>query len=334
LPLVEEIGERRVIEIILRCLDAMPGVPVPLGDDASAVDMGDGRLAVIKTDMLVGKTDIPPGMTLRQAARKAVVMNVSDLAAKGVRPVAVLSSLGIPRGLTEEDVEEIGGGLNEGAREYGAYVLGGDTNEASDLVISCTAFGTCEKGRFVRRDGARPGDLVAVTGQFGMAAAGLRILLENLSAPPGIKDALVDAVLVPRARLREGLALARTGEVTASIDSSDGLAWSLHEISRSSRVGFFVDALPIAHEAEEFAEARGIDPVELALYGGEEYELVVTVRPRGWRRVKEAMRRVGTPITKIGVVTEEPTLLFKTEGRVVPIEPRGWEHFKTTGRLR
>lgn len=334
MPLVGEIGERKVIEIILRCLDAMPRAPVPLGDDASAVDMGDGRLAVIKTDMLVGETDVPPGMTLRQAARKAVVMNVSDLAAKGVRPVAVLASLGIPRGLTERDVKEIGGGLNDGAREYGAYVLGGDTNEASDLVISCTAFGTCEEGRFMRRDGARPGDLVAVTGYFGGAAAGLKILLENLSAPPRVKDALTDAVLMPRARLREGLALARTGEVTASIDSSDGLAWSLHEISRASRVGFVVETLPVAREAEEFAEAHGFDPVELALYGGEEYELVVTVKPRGWRRVKEALRRVGTPITKIGLVTEEPTLLLKTESRVVPIEPRGWEHFKTAGRLR
>jgi len=332
LPLVEELGERRVIEAILRRLDIMPGSPVPLGDDASAVDLGGGRLAVIKADMLVGKTDVPPGMTVRQAARKAVVMNVSDLAAKGARPVAVLASLGIPGRLTEGDVEEIATGLNEGAREYGAYVLGGDTNEASDLVISCAALGTCEEGRFMRRSGARPGDILAVTGSFGGAAAGLRILLENLPAPRGTRRPLVDAVLTPRARLREGLALSQTGAVTASIDSSDGLAWSLHELARASGVGFLVDTLPVAREAEVFAEAHGLDAAELALYGGEEYELVITVRPGGWEGVEDAMRRLGTPVTRVGRATGEPTVLLKKGDSVEPIEPRGWEHFKSSRR--
>ena len=102
--MVEELGERRIIEILLEQLEVMPGVPVPFGDDVSALDLGDGRLAVLKTDMLVGRTDVPSGMSLWQAARKAVVMNVSDLAAKGVRPTAILASLGLPRGLTEGDI--------------------------------------------------------------------------------------------------------------------------------------------------------------------------------------------------------------------------------------
>jgi len=326
--LVEGLGERRIIEILLEQLEVMPGVPVPFGDDVSAVDLDDGRLAVMKTDMLVGRTDVPPGMSLWQAARKAVVMNVSDLAAKGVRPAAILASLGLPRGLTEGDVEQIGRGLNDGAREYGAYVLGGDTNEASDLVISCAAFGTCQKQFFMRRSGAKPGDLVAVTGPFGKTAAGLKVLMEGLPASSKVKETLVNAVLMPQARLQEGLTLAQTGAVTASIDSSDGLAWSLHEISWASRVGFTIENLPIAREAEEFAEAHGLDPAELALYGGEEYELVVTVEAELWKRVEEAVKKIGGSITKIGLATREPAILLKGKEGTIPIEARGWEHFK------
>jgi len=328
LPLVEELGEREIIEILFKCLEGMPDSPVPLGDDASAVDLGRGKLAVIKSDMLVGKTDVPPGMSLWQAARKAVVMNISDLAAKGVKPIAILASIGIPRGLTKEDIEQIGKGLNDGAREYGAYVLGGDTNEASDLVISCVAFGLCEKRQFIRRSGAKPGNFVAVTGLFGKTVAGLKILFKEVSAPPEMETSLVNAVLTPHARLKEGLALAKTQVVTASIDSSDGLAWSLYEISRASHVGFIIDALPIAQEVKAFAEARNLDPTDLALYGGEEYELVVTVKPRLWKRAEEALKKIGTPLTKIGIATKEPDLLLKIKEKTIPIEARGWEHFK------
>ena len=158
----------------------MPNMPVPFGDDVSAIDIGNKKLAIIKTDMLVRKTDVPPGMTHQQAARKAVVMNISDLAAKGVQPLAILASIGVPRDLTAKDIQKIGKGLNEGAREYDTYVLGGDTNEASDLIISCVAFGICEERHLMRRSGANPGDIVAVTELFGRTSSGLKILLESL----------------------------------------------------------------------------------------------------------------------------------------------------------
>ncbi|UCE44371.1 MAG: thiamine-monophosphate kinase, partial [Candidatus Bathyarchaeota archaeon] len=204
---VEVLGERRIIDLILECLDRMPDMPVPFGDDVSAIDIGNSQLAVLKTDMLVGETDVPPGMSLWQAARKAVVMNVSDLAAKGVRPTAALASIGMPRGYAERDIRQIGRGLNAGAREYDAYILGGDTNEASDLVISCSLLGLCERRYLMKRSGAKPGDIVAVTGLFGKTASGLRILLEDLSAPSKMRREFVDAVLMPQARLEEGLAL-------------------------------------------------------------------------------------------------------------------------------
>lgn len=307
----------------------MPNMPVPFGDDVSAIDIGNEKFAVIKTDMLVGKTDVPPSMNLWQAARKAVVMNISDLAAKGVKPIALLASIGIPRGFAKKDIEQIGKGLNAGAREYNAYVLGGDTNEASDLVISCTAFGIVEKRYLMKRSGAKPDDLVAVTGFFGKTSSGLKILLKGLTAPPDMRKELVNAVLMPQARLKEGLALAQTHAVTASIDSSDGLAWSLHEISRASNVGFAIDNLAVAREAEEFAKIHDLDPVELSLYGGEEYEIVVTLKHELWEKAKKATEQVGASLIKIGQVTKEKTLLLRTKEKIIPIEARGWEHFKT-----
>jgi len=328
LSTAEELGERKIIDLILKCLDQMPNVPIPFGDDVSAVDIGDGKLAVIKTDMLVGKTDVPLGMTLRQAARKAVVMNISDLAAKGVQPLALLASIGVPRNFTKKDIRQIGRGLNEGAREYNTYVLGGDTNEASDLVISCTAFGICEKRYLMRRSGAKPGDIVAVTGLFGKTSSGLKILLDHPFAPQKLRTELVRSVCMPKARLMEGLALAQTRAATSSIDSSDGLAWSLHEISRASNVGFLIDNLPIAQEAKQFAEIHHLDLMELSLYGGEEYELIVTIKPGEWEKAKKAVERVGASLIKIGLATKRKTLLLKTEGKIIPIEARGWEHFK------
>jgi thiamine-monophosphate kinase len=307
----------------------MPRMPVPFGDDVSALNLGRGKLAVLKTDMLVARTDVPPKMTLWQAARKAVVMNISDFAAKGVKPKAILVSLGLPRDLSEEGVQEIADGLNAGAREYGAYVIGGDTGESSDLTISISLFGTAEEGEVLLRSGARPGDLLAVTGRFGKTAAGLRILVDNLEAPDEIRGTLVESVLMPRARLEEGLALSRTKAVTAAIDSSDGLAWSLHEIASASNIGFLIQKLPTANETARLCKISNLDPTDLTLYGGEEYELVLTIKPKLWNKAEKAVNRAGGTLLQIGKATAEKRVLLETKGRRHTIEPRGYEHFRT-----
>jgi thiamine-monophosphate kinase len=324
----ENLGERKIIEIIQSRLDVLPKMPIPFGDDVSAYEIGNSNLAVLKTDMLVDKTDVPPKMNLWQASRKAIIMNISDFAAKGVKPLAILVSLGLPRTLKEKDIEQIGIGLNAGAREYGAYIIGGDTNEASDLVISLSLFGMAKKDELTLRSGAKPGNLVAVTGSFGKTAAGLKILLDSLEAASKIRKILVESVLMPHARLKEGLTLSKTKAVTAAIDSSDGLAWSLHEIANASNVGFLINKLPIAKEAEEFAEINRLDPLELTLYGGEEYELVLTIKPNLWRKAEKAVEKVGGKLLSIGKVTAEKQVLMEINGKRRVIEPRGWEHFK------
>lgn len=328
LKTIKDLGERGAIKTILKFLESMPNMPIPFGDDVSAFPINGEKLVIVKVDMLVGKTDVPPGMSLRQAARKAIIMNVSDFAAKGVIPLAAMVSLGLPPNLTEDDVKEIGLGINEGAREYGAYVIGGDTNEASDLIIDCALFGLCDGSRIVRRSGAKPGDIVAVTGFFGKPPSGLKILLEGLTLTERIRKPLVESVLMPKARLREGLALAGLGVLTASIDSSDGLAWSLYELSEASKVGFLINKIPVAPEVELFAEEYNLDPFSLCLYGGEEYELVVTIKPDMWREAKKALDSIGAPLIEIGKVIEERMIVAEIEGVRIPIEKKGWEHFK------
>ncbi len=320
------LGERMIIDQIVKRLHKMPRMPIPFGDDVSGVDIGGGRLAVLKCDMLVGRTDVPKGMTLTQAARKAVVMNVSDLASKGVQPHAAMVSLGLPRSTTTRDVEEIADGLDEGAREYGTYVIGGDTNECDDLVIACYLFGTTKRETIAHRSGASPGDLVAVTGEFGNASAGLKALSSELEIPPSLRETLLESVYMPKARLKEGMALVRTRAVTASTDSSDGLAWSLYEIARASSVGIELDELPISKPAVDYASMTDVDPADLALYGGEEFELVVCLKKTASKRALNAVK----PLRIIGRVTRNGgTVKLLRNGKETQVEPRGWEHLKS-----
>ena len=329
-PTAKTLGEHRIIEIIQSHLSKMPRMPIPFGDDVSAVDLSEKQVAVLKTDMLVGKTDVPKEMSLFQAARKAIVMNISDFASKGVKPIAALVALGLPTNFSKKDIEEIAQGLNSGAQEYNTYIIGGDTSEASDLIVSITLFGTAQKHALMLRSGAKAGDILAVTGYFGKSSAGLHLLLDQACfAEPILRKTLLESVLMPKARLKEGLALSGSGKVSASIDSSDGLAWSLHELGRLSNVGFAIDVVPVSDEVKEFAKQNGFDASELALYGGEEYELVFTVNPDGWADAVAAVEVVGGQLLPIGKATKELKIFLNVEGKKRAVKARGWEHFKS-----
>jgi thiamine-monophosphate kinase len=329
LTTVGEVGERPLIELMLRHFTPMPEMPVPFWDDVMAVGLGDGRVAVLNTDMLVWETDVPPGMTHFQAARKAVVMNFSDLAAKGVRPLAFLASLGLPRETAVEAVEDMARGFEAGAREHGGYVIGGDTNESAGIVISGVAIGVAEEEGILRRDGANPGDILATTGPFGDTAAAFKILLEGHEAPRELRDSLLESVYMPRARVEEGAALSGSGSVTSSIDSSDGLSISLYDLQRSSGVGFRLENLRVAPRAREFAGLHGLDPADLALYGGEEYELVFTVRPGGLDAARDALNTLGCELIELGKATSDDRIVLAEDSEERQIRRGGWEHFKT-----
>jgi thiamine-monophosphate kinase len=277
--------------------------------------------------MLVGSTDVPPGMTMKQAARKAVIANVSDFAAKGAKPYVGLVALGLPANLTIHDVKEIAAGLSEGAKEYRFPLVGGDTNESKDLVISIALFGTVDERKVILRSGARIGDIVAITGEFGATAAGLRAVLDRKIPANKLPREFANAVYRPTAKLELGLRLASTGAITASIDSSDGLAWSLHELSRINHIGIKVEAVPISRAVKQFAACYEYNALDLALYGGEEYQLILTVKPNLLRIAQNAARGRLKPI---GVVTQisEGIRLATSDGNI-KIRMKGWEHFRT-----
>lgn len=323
---LRQLGELEIIRIIERFLGTNPRTVVGFGDDVSSVRLAKHQVVVLKTDMLVGSTDVPPGMSMRQTARKAVVANVSDLAAKGARPIAGVVALGLPSTLTKKDVMEIAAGLGECAKEYGFSLVGGDTNESNDLVISIALFALMDERRMVLRSGARVGDIVAVTGAFGNASAGLKALLERRLRPDKLPRALANAVYRPRAELELGVRLASSGVVNASIDSSDGLAWSLHELSKASKVGIQVQHVPTSKAAKHFASNYGYNATDLALYGGEEYNLIVTVRPSQFRFAQRAARGSLKPI---GVVTPKSRgVRFVKDEHEFKVAMKGWEHFR------
>jgi len=327
LPSLQDLGELKIIQMLERKLQTRKHAVVGFSDDVSAVRLSKRKVAVLKTDMLVGSTDIPPGMTRRQAARKAVVANVSDLAAKGVRPMAGLVALGLPARFNAHDIREIAAGLCDAEKEYGFPIVGGDTNQSKDFTISIALFAIADRKDLVLRTGAKPGDVIAVTGKFGDTSAGLKGLLEKKIRPHRLPMPLYDAVFNPRAQLDLGLRLARSRALTASIDSSDGLAWSLHQLSDANHVGIQLDHVPVSRTAAEFAASYRYDARELALYGGEEYHLVVTVKRN---KLARARRVAQGHLIPIGLVTRKfRGVRFNRAGRSINIPRKGWQHFKS-----
>src|SRR5713101_6475092 len=251
---MKSLREREIIRLLTKQFVGQLGVPLGFEDDVSAIPLSSETWIIVKTDMLVTSTDVPPGMTVQEAARKAVVAAVSDFAAKGVRPKALMVSLGLPAPAKKTTVQDIARGLGQAAREYQCKIIGGDTNQSDDLVIDIAGVGFANPKTLVRRNGARPGDIIAVTGPFGKTNAGLRILLSKEKKDLSNYPSLVKAVCRPTARLKEGIVLAKGRAATSSIDSSDGLAWSLHQIAQSSKVGINLHTIPVAPEAETFAK--------------------------------------------------------------------------------
>lgn len=295
----------------------------PFDDDAAWVrNQSRKRFLVSKADMLVGSTDAPPQMTAAQMGKKSIVACVSDLAAKGVSPKYCLISLGIPKKrATREFVSSLASGFTSAESEYGLKIIGGDTNATSlDIVIDCSISGFANS--LVLRKGARPGDLVGVSGYFGAQPAGLLILLGKAkSSDVDFEKKATSTVLEPHARVDVGL---RAGRFLSScIDSSDGLAISLYHLAESSSVGIQLERLPIFPGVDRFAAENSLNPDDLVLFGGEEYELVCTF-PKKYRSTaaKLGIEVIGNVIERR---TEKPEVFLGNE----LVARRGWLHFKS-----
>ncbi|MDQ3991213.1 MAG: thiamine-phosphate kinase [Actinomycetota bacterium] len=312
-----------------------PGVAVGVGDDAAVVDPGRNH-TVLTADVLVEGVHFDlETMAPHDLGYKALVVNLSDVAAMGGSPRYALVSLVLPPAVEPPWVMELYGGIREAADEHGTTVVGGDLSRGERVVVAVALAGSVGKDRAVVRSGARPGDVLAVTGTLGGAAGGLRL---SQAPPHGVRGplasdwgrALVAAYLRPAARVGEGETLAHAG-ATAMMDLSDGLALDLSRMCAESGVGARVRLhdVPVAPGLEPLAGELGIEPVDLALHGGEDYELLVALPQEIVASVTEKIdERFGTRLTTIGEMVEDPGIVVvAADGTERPLPPRGWDHF-------
>ena len=311
------------------------GVVVGPGDDAAVVEAGPGDGAVT-TDMLVEGVHFDRSATsARELGGKAIVANVSDVAAMGGSARHAVVSLGLSEAVDRRWVGELFDGMLEACGEYGCTLVGGDLSRSPVIVISVALIGEVPSGRAVLRSGARPGDRLVVTGCLGAAAGGLALLRANAAtrddaASAGWGHALMERQLRPAARVREGRALADCG-ASAMMDLSDWLALDLSRLCRESGTGARVrlSSIPIADELHDLATVLPIDPLRLALSGGEDYELLAALSPgsvaQAQHRVSEAF---GVDLTDIGEVTGDTVVTaVDAEGNDAPLPAEGWDHF-------
>jgi thiamine-monophosphate kinase len=259
-------------------------------------------------------------------------VNLSDIAAMGGEALYALLSLGWPPDRDLAGALTFGEGLAACALDYGAAVIGGDTvSSPVGLAITLTVLGKVSKGEILRRSTAQVGDLVYVTGPLGESAAGLEILNRNLKLDPALSELLVKAHLDPKPQLAAGRVLARGGLATACIDLSDGVASDLMHICRLSRVGALLAAenLPIPAGVRAVAQMAGKDPEELALQGGEDYQLLFTCAPEQASHLAAVFAQEGleAPL-QIGEIVPGDELILIIGKREKIISGEGYEHFR------
>ena len=319
-----------------------PWVVVGPGDDAAVIEPERGALEVLTTDAQVegihfDRRFVPPDAI----GYRALAVNLSDVAAMGARPRAALLALALPDAMEAADVDGLLDGMLALASTHGVALIGGNiTRTTGPLTIDVTATGSVHRRRILRRSGARPGDEVYVTGTLGDAAVGLRMLREKgagLVFSEADDEQKKQARLLfptarylrPEPRVRAGMLLGRNRAASSCMDLSDGLADAVRQVAAASGVGMTIDggALPISGASRAWHTARGGDPVDTALTGGDDYELLFTVRPGHRGRLRGVQQLLaGLPITRIGVVTKGTTLLLAS-GTSTRELPAGYQHF-------
>jgi len=332
-----EFGELALIERIRRMIGAPgPGTVVGVGDDAAVLEPP-GELQLFTCDAFVEGVHFRRDYaTFAEIGGKCMVANVSDIAAMGGFPTKATVALCVPPGMTPADTDQLYAGMLDVCRRYGAEIVGGDVVSSREgLVISIALLGTVGRERVVTRSGAVVGDALVVTGRLGASEAGLRALARGLPGEGPVRDA-VRRHLVPVARIAEAQALIDVATPRAMIDVSDGLSSELWHMAEESRVGVTVweKRIPIAPSATEVARDLGVEPIELALGSGEEFELLVAIPASETARTIEHVCAVtGTDVTCIGEVVPagRGCTLVRADGREEPLARLGYEHLVAAG---
>ena len=297
-----------------------------IGDDATAWQSGN-RIQLATTDTLVQNVHFDlSAITWEELGWKALAVNLSDIAAMGGIPNYALLSLALPTQLKVKDISELISSFTHIATEFGVAIVGGNVAAAPNIVITVTIIG-CSKGKtMLQRATASPGEQIAVTGYVGLSAAGLQMLKGKTISDPKARNILRQAHFKPIPRVREGQILIEQGVRTA-IDISDGLVADLDHICESSKVNakINIEQVPV----HPVVTAHFPNSQELALSGGEDYELLFTADKATIARAKRAL---SCPVTVIGDITKEelPTrvLVVDSKGTIIPYKKRGWNHFK------
>lgn len=316
---INELNERVLIRHISRLLPRHDeNIVVGAGeDDCAVLDIGGDDFLLLTTDMLHRKTDFPQLMTGWQIGWMSVAVNLSDIASKGARPLGVMMAMGLPPDIELSFLEDIIKGMDDCTRKFNTYIIGGDTDSHDELTMTGTALGLIKKNLLVRRNGAKPKDLVCVTGNLGSAGAAIMSLGKGIP----VKSKIMKALFEPAPRINEGIALVGTCAVSSMMDISDGLALSLHDIGTASNVGFTIyeDRLPVLPEVTDLLE--GDELLQAVVYTGGDFELLFTVPPDKLSIVASAC-----PLTVIGEVINEGIFIQRANG-LEELKGKGYEHF-------
>lgn len=296
-----------------------------LDEDVEVLKIDNSRF-IAKSDMLVQSTDVPPGMKMKEIARKSLVACVSDFACKGIKPSFATISLAIPQRFNKKMINQMADGFALASKEFGLKIVGGDTNQGKELIIEVSMFGAGNKKMPLRR-GAKIGDIIVTSGPFGYSSSGLKIILEKYKASPQFLKKCKNQVMRPTPRLQFGLQAAKY--FSSSMDSSDGLAITLNDMSEHSKSRFVIFGFPTKYDVIEFAARNKIDLKNLVFCGGEEYEIVFTVSPRYLDQVRQVAKKFKIPLFEIGFVARGKNVVLMEKFKPKRIKRCGWIHLRS-----
>lgn len=327
-------SETALIEALSRKFGPPPAeVVLGIGDDCAALRLNASEYLLWTVDTLMEGVHFDLSYTsLTQLGRKALAVNLSDIAAMGGEARYALLSLGWPPGRDPALALELADGLAQTGRDYRVAIIGGDTVASpGGLAVTVSLVGMVPASQMLRRRGARVGDLIYVTAGLGEAAAGLEVLKRNPDLDPAVTAALIEAHLNPRPQLQAGRILAEQGLATALIDTSDGVASDLFHLCVAGGVGARIAAgsVPVSPRVQAAAPRLGCDPLDLALTGGEDYQLLFTSPPETAGRLAQAFSQAGLPAPLcLGEIVPGSRVLLDTPQGQVDISGRGFDHFR------
>lgn len=298
-----------------------------IGDDAALWQPSRSHRSAISTDMQVEGVHFTRDlMSLQDVGWRAMAAALSDLAAMGARPVLATVGLGFPREMQRDELLEVYRGLNECGRRFKTAIVGGDLSAAPSLALSITVVGEVRPADAKTRAGARAGDVVAITGPLGAARAGLELSRRSLALDDERAAAALRAFRRPQPRLSEGRFFAASKNVTAMMDCSDGLATDLARLADAGACAATVESVPVADAARDGAALLAVDPAKFAVAGGEEYELIVAIRPRAFAHLSASYaKRFKRPLLRVGTFRKGSGVTWNG----APLERSGWDHFTT-----